>query len=266
VRAGAALVVADHGFVAADFPAIVAHRGASSTHPENTLPSFAAALDLGAPIVELDVRRSADGVAVVMHDPSVERTTDGAGFVHELTADTLARLNAGSPEHPAGVPTLAEVLQLVSGRGAVALEIKNIPGEPAYDPDGEPIVEAALEGVERARFVGGVLVLSFNPRSIAAAKGIAPQIPTGFLTNELVPPGDALAHVVEKGHDLVLPGTRSLLPLGEPFVRAAHDAGVRVGTWTADDPETVRMLLRWGVDAIASNDPAMALGVLAELA
>jgi glycerophosphoryl diester phosphodiesterase len=258
--------VADHGFVAADFPAIVAHRGASSTRPENTLPSFAAALDLGAPIVELDVRCSADGVAVVMHDPSVERTTDGAGFVHEMTADALARLNAGSSEHPARVPTLVEVLQLVSGRGAVALEIKNIPGEPAYDAEAEPIVEAALEEVERTRFAGGVLVLSFNPRSIAAAKRIAPHTPTGFLTTELVSPADALAHAVENGHDLVLPGTHSLLPVGEPFVRAAHDAGVRVGTWTADDPETVRTLLRWGVDAIASNDPAMALGVLAALA
>lgn len=258
--------MADHGFVLADFPAIVAHRGAASTHPENTLPSFAAALDLGARIVELDVRRSADGVPVVMHDPSVERTTEGTGFVHELTAEALGRLHAGTSEHPAGVPTLAEVLQLASGRGAVALEIKNIPGEPAYDPERESIVEAALEEVERSRFAGGVLVLSFNPRSIAAAKRGAPEIPTGFLTNELVPPGDALAHAVEMGHDLVLPGTRSLLPLGEPFVRQAHDAGVRVGTWTADDPETVRMLLRWGVDAIASNDPAMALGVLAERA
>jgi glycerophosphoryl diester phosphodiesterase len=258
--------VADHGFAASDFPAIVAHRGASSTRPENTLPSFDAALDLGAPIVELDVRLSADGVAVVMHDPSVDRTTNGEGFVHEMTADALARLNAGSSEYPAGVPTLAEVLQLVSGRGAVALEIKNIPGEPAYDPEEEPMVEAALEEVERTRFAGGVLVLSFNPRSIAAAKRIAPRTPTGFLTTELVPPTDALAHAVESGHDLVLPGNRSLLPVGEPFVRAAHDAGVQVGTWTADDPETVRTLLRWGVDAIASNDPAMALGVLTELA
>lgn len=254
----------DHGFVATDFPVIVAHRGAASTHPENTLPSFAAALDLGSKIVELDVRRTADGVPVVMHDPSVERTTDGTGFVHELTAEAIDLLHAGTSDHPADVPTLAEVLQLVSGRGAVALEIKNIPGEPAYDPERESIVEATLEEVERSRFAGAVLVLSFNPRSIAAAKRIAPEIATGFLTTELVPPVDALAHAVEMGHDFVLPGTRSLLPLGEPFVRDAHDAGVRVGTWTADDPETVRMLLEWGVDAIASNDPAMALGVLAE--
>ena len=256
--------MADRGFLATDFPVIVAHRGASSTHPENTLSSFAAALDLGARIVELDVRLSADGVPVVMHDPSVERTTDGAGFVHELTAERLGRLHAGTSEYPAGVPTLADALRLVSGRGAVALEIKNIPGEPAYDPEGEPIVEAALEEVERTGFPGAVLVLSFNPRSIAAAKRIAPETATGFLTNELVPPADGLAHAVEMGHDLVLPGTRSLLPLGEPFVRDAHEAGVRVGTWTADDPGTVRTLLTWGVDAIATNDPAMALAVLAE--
>jgi glycerophosphoryl diester phosphodiesterase len=252
------------GFVEDDFPAVVAHRGASSTHPENTLPSFDAAIALGARLVELDVRLAADGVPVVMHDADVSRTTDGRGFVHELTAEELARLNAGTPRHAASVPMLSQVLELARGRAAVALEIKNIPGEPSYDPDREAIVEASIREVGRARFDEPVLVLSFNPRSIAAAKQLAPSTSTGFLTTGVVDPRDALAHAVEAGHDFVLPWVRALIPAGTSFLEEAHSAGVRVGTWTVDHPDTIRMLLDRGVDAVASNDPAMALGVLAE--
>src|SRR5581483_10946121 len=114
------------------FPVVVAHRGASATHPENTLPAFEAALAAGAPLVELDVRLSADGVPVVVHDPEVSRTTDGAGWVHELTLEDLRSLNAGTADRPAQIPTLDEVLRAVSGRGGVAHEIKNVPGEPPF--------------------------------------------------------------------------------------------------------------------------------------
>jgi glycerophosphoryl diester phosphodiesterase len=152
------------------FPIVVAHRGASSTHPENTLPAFEAAIELGAPAIELDVRLTADGHAVVMHDPDVSRTTGGRGLVHELTVDQLRRLDAGAPERPARVPLLAEVLDLASGRAAVAIEIKNLPGDPAFVPDEEPSVAAALAELERTAFEGPVLILSFNPRSIAAAR------------------------------------------------------------------------------------------------
>ena len=244
------------------FPTIVAHRGASSTHPENTLPSFEAAIALGASVIELDARLTADGVAVVMHDHDVSRTTDGAGLVHELTAEQVRGLQAGTYEVPAHVPTLAEALEVLSGRAAVAIEIKNIPGEPAYESDHESIVRAALDDLERTAFDGPVLFLSFNPHSIAAAKALAPQVATGFLTTELVDPREALAHAAAWGHDVVLPGSRALIPAGEGFVAEAGTAGVRVGTWTVDDAATVRMLLGWGVDAIASNDPAMALAEL----
>lgn len=255
--------MADHGFPADAFPMIVAHRGASATHPENTLAAFRAALELGAPVIELDVRLTADGVAVVMHDPDVARTTDGAGLVHELPASRLAELNAGTPEAPEPVPTLAGALELISGRAAVALEIKNLPGEPNHS-ERELIVEATHAELERTGFEGPVLVLSFNPRSIEASRAIAPEVPTGFLSTEPVDPRDALAYAVRAGHDLVLPGTWSLIPAGPAFVDEVHAAGLRVGTWTVDDRPTLEMLLDRGVDAIASNDPAMALACLAE--
>jgi glycerophosphoryl diester phosphodiesterase len=244
------------------FPVIVAHRGASSTRPENTLVSFEEAIALGAQVVELDVRLSRDGVPVVMHDALVDRTTDGTGFVHELSADQLAELRVGSSE--ARVPTLAEVLEAMSGRAAVAIEIKNIPGDPAYDPAREPIVEAVHAELERSAFDGVPLVISFNPTSIEASKALAPDVPTGFLTTDLVDPREAAAYAVSKQHDMVLPGTRAAIPAGASFPEEVHAAGLAVGTWTVDDAETVRMLLERGFDAVASNDPAMALAVLGE--
>ena len=254
----------DHRFPDDAFPVIVAHRGASSTRPENTLASFEEALRLGARIVELDVRLTRDGVAVVMHDATVDRTTDGTGAVHELASSEIAALNAGATREPEKVPTLVEVLDLVSGRGAVALEIKNLPGEPGFEPEGERAVEATHVELGRSAFEGTVLVVSFNPASIGASKAIAPTVPTGFLTTEPVPPREALAYAAATGHDMVLPGTRSLIPLGEAFVEEAHALGILVGTWTADEPGEVGMLLDRGVDAVASNDVAMALAVLAE--
>ena len=250
----------EHRFPDDAYPVIVAHRGASSTHPENTLSAFEAAVELGADVVELDVRLSRDGVPVVMHDPDVDRTTDGSGAVHELTAAEIRRLNAGTAESPAGVPTLREVLELASGRAGVALEIKNVPGEDAFDPKRERIVETVHAELERSGFEGPVLVVSFNPASIAASKLLAPRVPTGLLTTEHVDPREALAHAIERGHDMVLPGSRAI-PAGEGFVREVHEAGLRVGTWTIDDAPTVRMLLDRGLDAVASNDPAMALSV-----
>jgi glycerophosphoryl diester phosphodiesterase len=255
--------VRDHRLSEDAFPAIVAHRGASSTRPENTLAAFEEAVRVGASLVELDVRMSRDGVPVVMHDATVDRTTDGTGAVHELTAAEISALDAGEGER---VPALVDALALLSGRAGVALEIKNLPGEPGYDPRPAATVDAVHAELERTAFEGAVLVISFNPASVAASKKIAPGVPTGLLSTNPVPPRDALAFAADAGHEMVLPGSRTLVPEGPSFVEDAHAAGVRVGTWTVDDAGLLRTLLDWGVDAMASNDPAMALGVVAERA
>jgi glycerophosphoryl diester phosphodiesterase len=241
------------------FPAIVAHRGAPLARPENTLASFEEAVRLGARIVEFDVRLTRDREPVVIHDPFVDRTTDGAGAVHELDLASIRALDAGGGER---VPRLAEVLEALSGRAAVAIEIKNIPGDPAYDPTGEPIVAAVHDTLRDVGFDGPVLVISFNPKSIEASSAIDPDVPTGFLSTELVPPDDALGYAVQARHALVLPGTRSLEPAGAAFVERAHAAGIRVGTWTADTVEEVERFLGFGTDVIATNDPPMALDVV----
>lgn len=246
------------------FPLVVAHRGASSTHPENTLPAFAAAIDLGAPVIELDVRLTADGHPVVLHDPDLARTAGSGGLVHELPLERVRAANVGTGDRPAVVPLLAEVLELASGRAGVAIEIKNLPGDPGFVADAEPSVAAALAELDRVAFDGPVLVLSFNPRSIATARESATGVLTGFLVTDAVAPDDGLAFAVAEGHDFLLPGARGLLRSGLEVVGRAHDAGLRLGTWTVDDARTFADLLDVGLDAIATNDPAMGLSVAAE--
>jgi glycerophosphoryl diester phosphodiesterase len=250
------------GFDPAAFPIVVGHRGSAATHPENTLASFSAAIDAGADAVELDVRVSADGVAIVMHDSDVGRTTNGSGLVHELTVAQLKRLDAsGGSGGRHEVPTLVEVLELVSGRAAVNLEIKNLPGEPGFDGPVEAAVEAALEDLERVGFLGPVLVTSFHWSSIERSRARAPDVPTGFLSLAAVAPVAALDYVRQAGHQFVLPNVLALRGAGPGFVEEAHRHEVRVGTWTVDDPEAVAELFAWGVDAVATNDPAAAVAV-----
>jgi glycerophosphoryl diester phosphodiesterase len=243
---------------------VVAHRGASSAEPENTVAAFEAAVGAGADVIELDVRLTRDGFPVILHDPDVSSTTDGAGPVHTLSLREVKRLDA-SPGRAGRqeIPTLAEALRAMSEAGPVAvdLEIKNIPGEPAFDSPDESVLLAALDVLEETSFQAPVLVSSFNWITIERCKEVAPDIPTGFLTVGVVDPHAALVYAQHAGHDFVLPQATALLESGRPFVEAAHDDGVRVGTWTVDLEEDLARLFEWGVDAVASNDPVLAVAV-----
>jgi glycerophosphoryl diester phosphodiesterase len=244
------------------WPSVVAHRGASAIYPENTLESFQGAIDLGADAVELDVRMTSDGVPVIMHDLDVSNTTDGRGFVHELSLAQVKALDASRGQGPrAEVPTLAEALDLISGRVGVNIEIKNLPGEPAFDSPKEAAVHAGVRLLHDLRFDGPVLICSFNWLSIERAREIDGGIATGFLTTALIEPAAALVYVRARGHQFVLPQFPALLSAGRAFVDAAHAEGVHVGTWTVDDPTVLEQLFEMGVDAVATNDPQQAIPV-----
>jgi glycerophosphoryl diester phosphodiesterase len=252
-------------FPSAAYPLVVGHRGASIDMPENTLDAFRGALEAGADVVETDVRLTADGRAVVMHDAHVSRVTDGQGLVHQMTLAEIKRLDASAGRGPrAEVPTLVEVLELVKGRAGINLEIKNIPGDPGFDSPREATLERAIGDLEQAGFEGPVLVSSFNWLTIERSKEIAPDLPTGFLTVAGIAPTASLVYARGAGHQYVLPNVAALLEAGEAFVREAHEAGMRVGTWTVDDPDVARQLFAWGVDAVATNDPVSILAVRAE--
>jgi glycerophosphoryl diester phosphodiesterase len=238
-------------------PVVVAHRGASATHPENTLEAFDAAMSSGAEVVEFDVRMTSDGHPVVMHDELVDRTTDGQGLVRSLTLDQVRRLRIdGAGDRSLGVPALDEVLEAASGRVGVDIEIKNTPGEADFDADRERAVEATLDALRSTAFVGPVLLSSFNPMSIARALELEPGIATGLLTSYDVEADDALGFARDQGHPWVLPFV-AMVEAAEPgFAQRAHRDGVFVGTWIVDEPGRAVALMKAGVDAVATNDPA----------
>jgi glycerophosphoryl diester phosphodiesterase len=227
-------------------PLVVAHRGASVEQSENTIPAFEAAIDAGADAVEFDVRMTADGHAVVMHDPDVSRTTEGTGLVSEMTLEEIRKL---------GVPTLEETLECLAGRAAADIEIKNLPGEPGFTPDREEAVEATLAGLDSVAFLGQVIVSSFNPASIAHSRALRPDVPTGLLTEYEADAEEAFARATDEGHAWVLPFVLKVLEAGGGFADRVHAAGALLGVWIADDPDTARRLFELGVDAVATNDP-----------
>jgi glycerophosphoryl diester phosphodiesterase len=237
-------------------PMVVAHRGASVEQPENTIEAFEAAIDAGADAVEFDVRMTADGVAVVMHDPDVSRTTNGVGLVEELTRSDVRRLRIPLPGGGAtGVPTLEEALECLSGRAAADIEIKNQPGEPGFTPDREPAVEATLDTLDTVGFPGRVIVSSFNPASIAHSLRLRPDVPTGLLTSYDVGADEALRQATADGHPWVLPFVLKVLEAGDGFSDRVRAGGALLGVWIADDPETAGRLFELGADAVATNDP-----------
>ncbi len=247
--------------IAKIWPILVAHRGASSTHPENTLPSFEAALEAGADVVELDVRLTADGVPVVLHDPDVARTTDGHGLVHQLTLDQVRDLDASGRRGPrSAIPTLREVLEALGGRIGLNLELKNIPGEAAFDTR-ETVAEAAVALVRELDLVEDTLFSSFNWATLQRVRDLGPDLQTGLLTVAAVDPTSALQLAVAQGHGFLLPQSDALWEAGEGFVAEAQAAGVRVGTWVLDDPEDVERAFAMGVDAVATNDPSSAIPI-----
>ncbi|HEX2514267.1 MAG TPA: glycerophosphodiester phosphodiesterase family protein, partial [Chloroflexota bacterium] len=173
---------------------VVAHRGASAEAPENTLAAFRLALQQGAPAVECDVHLSADGYPVVIHDETVDRTTNGKGAVGGLTRAALQGLDAGSWRGPrfAGepIPTLEETLELCAGRARLFIEIKMggaaRAGRPQAGGPGETqaerahLVDATLEAVARGPRTE-VAVISFDPEVVALVAGRRPDLPLGLL-------------------------------------------------------------------------------------
>ncbi|NNH22130.1 glycerophosphodiester phosphodiesterase, partial [Pseudokineococcus marinus] len=263
-------------------PAVVAHRGSSSTAPENTLAAFEAARRAGAPWVETDLRRTRDGVAVVLHDPRLERTTDGAGDLAGLTAAEVAALDAGSWFAPgfggARVPLLDELLDWAAAHDEphLLLELKGswAPAEVA------PVVAAV-----RARGLAERVVLqSFDAGTVAACAHAAPDLALGLLLREgggvpLLEAGagtqDGPGHgetggpprvseevrrlVAEHRLSAVNPGAR--LVVGSPeVVGALHDLGVAVWVWTVDDAARWAQLEEAGADGVITNRPDRMLG------
>lgn len=223
---------------------VYAHRGASALAPENTLAAFRHALQAGAAGVELDVHLSADGTPVVIHDETLERTTDGRGPVAGYTIEALQRLDAGSWFDPlfAGerLPTLAETLSLLAGRLRINVEIK------------ESRAGLAVLDLLRHFPQADVVVSSFNYDVLARLRREAPQLPLAVLQD-----GGNWRQGLARAEALRACAYHPQAAMvSRPLLAACRAVHLPVLPWTVDDPAQVRLLVRLGVAGLFTNDPA----------
>ena len=235
---------------AVDRPLIFAHRGASRVAPENTLPAFAKAIELGADGVELDVQFSSDGKLIIMHDYVLEKTTNGTGRVVSHPLDELRALDAGSSFGPqfAGtqIPTLGEVLDLLRGKLLVNIELKSFDIRSTLGRD-------VVAEVHSHDMSDQVILSSFNPFTLRTAKQAGREIECGLLT------APDLAWWLRSGFMRRYSLAEGLHPeakmVDAAYVAWAHRAHMPVRVWTVNTEDEMRRLIDLGVDAIITDVP-----------
>jgi glycerophosphoryl diester phosphodiesterase len=226
----------------------VGHRGAKGHTPENTFASFNRAMELGADVVETDVHLSRDGEVVVIHDHTVDRTTNGNGFVKDLSLAELKQLDAGawfdSKHIGERIPTLAELLEWAKERVPVAIEVKN---GPIYYPG---IADKIVRLLRDFNMLRQAMLISFDHLMLREAKMIAPELATGILyVGRLV---DPIAAARAAGADALHPQWAFVTP---ELVETAHAAGLAVSPWAPNDLGTLHLLDDMGVDSIGTDYP-----------
>ena len=231
---------------------IEAHRGARAEAPENTLAAFQRALDLKAHSIELDIHPAADGTLVVIHDDTLDRTTDGTGPVAALNLRDLRKLDAGAKVHAdfAGerIPTLGEVM----GRLAPTPTLLNI--EIKRPPPGMRVTEGVVQLLRHYGQAERYVVSSFDADALLAVRRLAPEVKLALI-------GEAAA-VLARARELRLPWIHCSHPsLTVELVRQARADGIRVGVWTVNDTEQVRHWAANGVDRIITDNPRAMLAL-----
>jgi len=229
---------------------LIGHRGASGSFPENTMLAFKQALREGADSVEFDVRVTADGVPVVIHDATLDRTTDGQGQVAELPLAAIREFDAGRGER---IPTLAQVLEELAPT-PVIVEIKE--GEADPDPDPAPAVTAVIRAAGAS---DRVVVGAFGGRSlIAVRKGGLKTTATRWESGlHWLASRVGRAHRAGRYDGFAVSEYSGLLKVVDRrFLRSARSLGKPVHVWTVDDVSDARRLRAMGVAGILTNFPA----------
>ena len=246
-----------------------AHRGGAGLAPENTLAAFRKALELGVDALEMDLHVTRDGAVVVIHDETLDRTTDGRGGVSALSLEEVKRSDAGRKFAPAfrgeRIPTLREVIDLVKAMGdtpvRLDLELKyrrDHPGEP------KDFEERVVEILRETGFVGRVNVISFHHPSLAKMKAMEPRIRTGLLAGGRQAPPDPVALVRQYLADYYSPSFRHVTA---EVVAAFHLADIPIVPWTVNEEAEMRRLMALGIgtlagDGIATDFPDRLLNLL----
>lgn len=242
-------------------PVIFGHRGACAHAPENTLAAFELAAEHGADAVELDAKLSLDGEIVVIHDPTVDRTSSGSGKVRQMTLAQLRALDVGSKFSPQFVgqriPTLAEVFESVGRKVIVNIELTN------YAAPGDGLTERVVELVKRFQLEDWVCFSSFHPLNISRARALLPQVPGGILAMR----GGLGA--LSRGWLGRLASPQMVHPYFTDVTAASaaaeHARQRRVNVWTVNAPEEMRRMFQAGVDGLITDDPRLARQVLEQM-
>jgi glycerophosphoryl diester phosphodiesterase len=275
---------------------IVGHRGAAGRAPENTLASFRRAWELGAAMVEMDIRLTADGHAVLLHDATLDRTTSGSGPLAACTLAQVRALDAGSRFDPefAGerVPTLAEALDLPpqppspQGNGESPFEVSPLPsqgggaggvGRPAdrtesrrtsqgtfwlielkAGDDPARLVERAFAAIQQAGAEARVRLISFDEAMLAEARRQAPAIPRGMIAGRR----DGAVLLAAAGRQECVAVHPAMALLTPDFLAAARAAGYLVNTWTINTPDDLARVAALGPDEITTDYPDLAVTAL----
>jgi glycerophosphoryl diester phosphodiesterase len=228
---------------------VVGHRGAALVEPENTLRGIRYALSLGVDRVEIDVHLSKDNELIVMHDTTVDRTTNGTGKIADLTLADIQQLDAGKGER---VPILQEVMDVFQdawGQGCKTLLQIELKGEGTAAP--------TVEAVKRNGIEDKVVLTCFDAERLTQAKRLLPQALFGFLTSTLHPDPIEIAHQVGANaihlrHDFAT----------SEWVERVHAAGLQARVWNIDEVERMKWSIALDVDGIGSNNPALLIEVL----
>ena len=241
----------------------VAHRGGSHLAPENTLAAFRNALTLPIDAIELDVHMSCDGHAIVFHDYTVEKRTNGEGNILDLDFSYLRSLNAathfpGGWPQPQQIPTLREVLDLARSRVQVYIEIKPSKREGVYGryPN---IVETVVNEVRRVGMLNQALIISFDWFVLPVVKSLEPKLQTGVLVST-----DVWTPGAEHAIDTLMSQARELGAswinldrdlFTDDLLRAAHEHGFKLGLWTVNTLDQMRRFAANGVDSLTTDRP-----------
>jgi len=239
-------------------PVIFAHRGASAWAPENTLAAFRLAVEHGAPAIELDVKLTSDRKVVVLHDQTVDRTTNGHGDLRQFSLADLRELDAGGPfsaEYQGErIPTLVEVFEAVGKQVYINIELTN------YASTRDKLPEEVAGLVRKYAMQDRVMFSSFHARNLVRVRHLFPQTPVGLLALE------GLAGKLARGlvgrwvsPEIIHP---YLQDVDEGFMRRQKHLHRRVHVWTVDDPQEMLHLASLGVHGIFIDDPRLALRTL----
>jgi len=262
----------NHPYYASDlpYPLVIAHQGGDGLWPGDTLYAFERAADLGVDVLEMDLHITKDSVLVLMHDESVDRTTDGTGLIEEMNLAELKELDAGYDWSTDGdqtfpfrgqdisVPTLEEVFQAFPDY-RMTIEIKKTESSMSV---------SFCNMIREYEMQDNILVASFHDERMEEFRGACPEVATSSASREtrvfvllskifygrLYSPAFYALQVPEESSNITV--------MTEQFVRAAHERNLKVEPWTINDPEQMKTYIDWEVDGIITDRPDLMLEIL----